>query len=165
MVLADSHGVPRVPWYLGAGSKEPNRFRLRGCYPLWPNFPEPSTNDSVSYSSTPMRRSPIRSRDTDRATLARLTHDRFRLFPFRSPLLRESRLLSLPGGTEMVHFPPLAPSPLWIQGAVTGLFILPPGFPIRASPGRSMQQLTGAYRSLRRPSSPSSAKASTMRPY
>ena len=33
---------------------------------------------------------------------------RFGLFPFRSPLLRESRLLSLPGGTEMVHFPPFA---------------------------------------------------------
>ena len=33
---------------------------------------------------------------------------RFRLFPVRSPLLRESRLLSLPGGTEMFHFPPLA---------------------------------------------------------
>ena len=27
------------------------------------------------------------------------THNRFRLFPVRSPLLRESRFLSLPGGT------------------------------------------------------------------
>ena len=33
---------------------------------------------------------------------------RFRLFPFRSPLLRESRLISFPGGTEMFHFPPFA---------------------------------------------------------
>jgi hypothetical protein len=40
---------------------------------------------------------------------------RFRLFPVRSPLLRESRLLSLPGGTEMFHFPPLAARNLWIQ--------------------------------------------------
>ena len=33
---------------------------------------------------------------------------RFRLFPVRSPLLRESRLISLPAGTEMFHFPALA---------------------------------------------------------
>jgi hypothetical protein len=32
----------------------------------------------------------------------------FGLFPFRSPLLRESRLLSLPEGTEMVQFPSFA---------------------------------------------------------
>lgn len=30
---------------------------------------------------------------------------RFRLFPFRSPLLRESLLLSFPRGTEMFQFP------------------------------------------------------------
>jgi hypothetical protein len=30
---------------------------------------------------------------------------RFRLFPVRSPLLRESLLLSLPPGTEMFQFP------------------------------------------------------------
>ena len=35
-------------------------------------------------------------------------YDRFGLFPFRSPLLRESLLISLPGGTEMFHFPPSA---------------------------------------------------------
>ena len=34
---------------------------------------------------------------------------RFGLFPFRSPLLRESRLFSLPPGTEMFHFPGFAP--------------------------------------------------------
>ena len=34
--------------------------------------------------------------------------ERFRLFPFRSPLLRESRLISLPSGTEMFHFPEFA---------------------------------------------------------
>jgi hypothetical protein len=31
--------------------------------------------------------------------------DRFRLVPVRSPLLRESRLISLPAGTEMFQFP------------------------------------------------------------
>lgn len=33
---------------------------------------------------------------------------RFRLVPVRSPLLWESRLISLPTGTEMFHFPALA---------------------------------------------------------
>ena len=33
---------------------------------------------------------------------------RFRLFPFRSPLLRESRLISFPPGTEMFQFPGFA---------------------------------------------------------
>ena len=35
-------------------------------------------------------------------------YDRFGLIPFRSPLLRESLLMSVPGGTEMFHFPPFA---------------------------------------------------------
>ena len=33
---------------------------------------------------------------------------RFGLFPFRSPLLWESRLISSPVGTEMFHFPTFA---------------------------------------------------------
>ena len=44
---------------------------------------------------------------------------RFSLIPFRSPLLRESRLLSLPAGTEMFHFPALPPAALCIQAAAT----------------------------------------------
>ena len=45
---------------------------------------------------------------------------RFRLFPFRSPLLRESRLFSFPRGTEMFQFPRFPPTPLCVQGGVTG---------------------------------------------
>ena len=43
------------------------------------------------------------------------------LFPFRSPLLRESRLISLPAGTEMFQFPAFASQPLCIQVRDTGL--------------------------------------------
>ena len=39
---------------------------------------------------------------------------RFGLFPFRSPLLRESRLISLPPGTEMFQFSGFASSLRWI---------------------------------------------------
>ena len=44
----------------------------------------------------------------------------FGLFPVRSPLLRESRLISVPSGTEMFHFPELASSNLCIEFAMTG---------------------------------------------
>ena len=37
---------------------------------------------------------------------------RFGLFPGRSPLLGESLLFSLPGGTKMFQFPPFASAPL-----------------------------------------------------
>ena len=42
---------------------------------------------------------------------------RARLLPFRSPLLRESRLLSLPGLTDMLKF---GPSPQYTKGRVFG---------------------------------------------
>ena len=45
---------------------------------------------------------------------------RFRLVPFRSPLLRESRLLSVPRGTEMFQFPRFPPAALCVQAGVTG---------------------------------------------
>ena len=52
--------------------------------------------------------------------LPAITHDRFSLFRFRSPLLTESRLLSLPVGTEMFHFPTFPPHALCVQAWVTG---------------------------------------------
>ena len=48
-----------------------------------------------------------------------LTPARFRLFPFRSPLLRESLLLFFPEGTEMFQFPSFPPLALFIQTRVT----------------------------------------------
>ena len=43
----------------------------------------------------------------------------FGLFRVRSPLLTESRLISLPAGTEMFHFPAFASLRLWIQRRMT----------------------------------------------
>ena len=59
-----------------------------------------------------------------------LPRPRFGLFRFRSPLLAESLLFSLPAGTEMFQFPAFAQR----IRAVTAS--LPPGFPIRTSAGR-----------------------------
>ena len=56
-------------------------FRVRGYHPLWLDFPDDSTNTDAKD---------------------------WRLLPVRSPLLRESRLISFPRGTEMFHFPPFA---------------------------------------------------------
>ena len=52
--------------------------------------------------STPERMLPATSR---RQRMEALTPARFRLFPFRSPLLGESLLISFPQGTEMFQFP------------------------------------------------------------
>src|SRR5579862_3020619 len=59
--------------------------------------------------------------------------NRFRLLRFRSPLLSQSRFLSFPPGTEMVHFPGFARARLWIHRAVRGFY--PRGFPHSEIPG------------------------------
>jgi hypothetical protein len=53
---------------------------------------------------------------------------RFGLFPFRSPLLRESLLLSSPRGNEMFQFPRFPPLALCVQTRVT------PHYRCRVSP-------------------------------
>ena len=68
------------------------RFRVRGYHPLRPAFPDPFANARA------------KSR---------------RLFPFRSPLLWESRLISVPPVTEMFQFSGFAPGTLCIQVPVT----------------------------------------------
>jgi hypothetical protein len=70
--------------------------------------------------------------------LPAITHDRFGLFRFRSPLLTESLLLSLPVGTEMFHFPTFPLPALYIQAGVTRSYRYAwRGFPIRRSSDRS----------------------------
>jgi hypothetical protein len=79
-------------------------------------------------------------------------YSRFRLFPFRSPLLRESFLLSLPAGTKMFQFPAFASAFRRITGYYPSR--VPPFGYLRVS---AYLQLSGAFRSLSRPSSPPSA--------
>lgn len=83
---------------------------------------------------------------------------RFGLLPFRSPLLGESRLLSLPAATEMFQFAAFArPSG---RARPSAGRVAPFGHP--RVKGRV--RLAGAFRSLPRPSSPPGARASTVRP-
>ena len=69
---------------------------------------------------------PVNSQATQHPTtptpqhLSAITRYRFSLIHFRSPLLTESLLFSLPTGTEMFHFPAFPPTTLYIQAEVTG---------------------------------------------
>ena len=83
-------------------------------------FAWPSTNKMLSYSL--LSRQTQLNDPTTPATqrLPALTRNGFGLFRFRSPLLTESRLLSLPVGNEMFHFPTFPPLTLCVQVRVTG---------------------------------------------
>ena len=67
---------------------------------------------------------------------------RFGLFPFRSPLLRESRLISLPPGTEMFQFPGLA------TACAADRALTLPGFPIRTPPDHSSRAAPRGFSQL-----------------
>jgi hypothetical protein len=84
--------------------------------------------------------------------------DRFRLGPVRSPLLRPSRLISLPPGTEMFQFPGFA-SRSRVMTGIPARRVAPFGhLGITAC-----VPLPRASRSLPRPSSPLCAQASSIR--
>jgi hypothetical protein len=98
--------VSRGTWVSNPGSPLPLSYRtlafcgapfqaLRLGKGFLTSRPGRSRNRSDPTTPTPQR-------------LRAITCRRFRLFPVRSPLLGESRLLSLPTGTEMFQFPALA---------------------------------------------------------
>lgn len=82
---------------------------------------------------------------------------RFGLFPFRSPLLRESRSLSLPPLTEMFHFSGFT-LPCLFYSARSDVVLPASGFPIRTFPDQSVltapRDLSQFCHVLRRLSSP-----------
>ena len=101
---------------------------------------------------------PLRSAVPDASGSPRATTG---LVPVRSPLLRESRLMSFPPGTEMVQFPGFAPRAYGFGPRYrTKRWVAPFGDP-RID---GCSPLPAAYRSVPRPSSPLGAKASTRCP-
>ena len=135
-------------------SSEPIDCRLPGCHRLWPIVPDRSTSRLVGHS--PALR-------PDRPYNPGVQAPRFGLFRVRSPLLAESLLFSVPAGTEMVHFPALSSTGLWIQPGIPqhdSRWVAPFGH-LRVE---AYLQLTGAFRSLSRPSSTFGAKAFTVPP-
>ena len=81
---------------------------------------------------------------------------RFGLFPFRSPLLRESQLLSFPQGTEMFQFPWFPLPALCVQAGVTphdGCRVSPFGHPrinARSAAPRGFSQPPTSFFGFRR---------------
>ena len=151
MVLPNSDRAPRTPPYSGVGSKGGQHGSAYAAIMLYgETFQNSSATVWLCNSPGRLPSSPNRSHDPPEATPAGLTLLKFRLLRVRSPLLAESRLLSFPPGTEMVHFPGFALSNLWIQFAVTGKN--QPGSPIRRSrshglfaPRPSLSQLTTSF--------------------
>ena|SRR5215470_3015810 len=100
MVPPDSRGIARVPRYSGTVSRKTGHASSTGLSPslvglsrllrLRTGF----VTSRVTPETAPQPR-PYR-------------YGRFGLFRVRSPLLTESRLISLPAGTEMFHFPAFA---------------------------------------------------------
>ncbi len=120
MVPPDSHGIPRAPCYLGS---RPGGavVVVYGAVTLWGGpFAWPSTNAALCHSLSDRQirldgpTTPITQR------LPTVPRHRFSLLRFRSPLLTESRLFSLPAGNEMFHFPAFPPLALCVQARVTG---------------------------------------------
>ncbi len=125
---------PRATW---DPFRESLEFRLQGCHLLCRSFPTTSATQAIFYSlpDQQLRLEGPATPNTQR--LPAITRTRFGLFPFRSPLLRESRLLYFPVGTEMFHFPTFPPPALSVQAGAMG-HNAQSGFPIRKSPDRSL---------------------------
>ena len=137
MVPADSRRISRVLRYSGVAWISKNGFAygavtLCGRASLRVRLPLESI--AVGNPTTPGGASP---------------RPRFGLFRFRSPLLAESLLFSLPAGTEMFQFPAFAQRTKRCDGIPAAGF---PHSDIGGSCG--YLPLAAAFRSLSRPSSP-----------
>ena len=155
---------------LGGWSPQiPTGFHVsRGTWGLDPRSPAPLSYRTVTFCDAPFQTlrlglgfltpRPGRSRNqSSPATptpqrLRAIAWHRFRLFPFRSPLLRESRLLSVPAGTEMFQFPALASCPYGFRTGSPG--ISQEGLPHSGIPGLASvcdyPGLIAAYHALHR---------------
>ena len=119
MVLPDSHEISRAPCYLGTRQGSCRDFTYRTVTVYGPTFQ--TIRLPLQFMTSRQRGSTGQTCPTTPRTQRppAITRTRFGLFPFRSPLLRESLLLSLPAGTEMFHFPALPPTALCIQAGAT----------------------------------------------
>jgi hypothetical protein len=119
VVPPDSHRISRARCYLGKRSGGPG-FSCTGLSPstATPSRGLPLTTD---LSHSPHTRQNVQNAPATPTAqrLPAITCDRFGLLRFRSPLLTESRLFSLPVGTEMFHFPTFPPRALCVQARVT----------------------------------------------
>src|SRR6478609_2460853 len=88
-----SHRISRVPWY--SGIRSPDHVYV-GYGPL--------TLSGACFPAASPTHMLVQVNDRSLQPHIPVAQDGFGLLPFRSPLLRESRLISLPPGTEMFQF-------------------------------------------------------------
>jgi len=119
MVLPDSDRVPRVPPYSGISHKGMHAFTYGAITRYGSTFQMIQLTYNTLWHSTHTVQ--VRPHNTTEATDVSLTLLWFGLFPVRSPLLRESLLISIPPGTEMFQFPGFASDCLCIQQPMTGV--------------------------------------------
>ena len=119
MVPPDSQRIPRARCYSGTPPRPPAVLSRTGVSPTTPTLSRglPLTpQTSLGSTAALPRQRPTTPRPQ---RLPASTRPRFSLLRFRSPLLTESRLFSLPVGTEMFHFPTFPPHALCVQARVT----------------------------------------------
>ena len=95
-------------------ASSPLSFRLHGSHILWPRFPAGSPRRRIGNSTHAVLQPPI-------------VNNWVWAVPISLAATFGISVIYFPPGTEMVHFPGLAHTRLWIQRAVTGVH--PAGFP------------------------------------
>lgn len=119
MVPPDSQRISRARCYLGTLQRDTG-FSRTGLSPSTAALSRHVPLTTVFSDSLPVRQNrPVGPTTPHTQPLPGITRIRFSLFRFRSPLLTESRLFSLPAGTEMFHFPAFPPHTLCVQAWVT----------------------------------------------
>jgi hypothetical protein len=120
VVPPDSHGISGVPCYLGIHPQS-RCLAHTGLSPSTAGLSRPLQLQhrflTLLHDGSRGKMNPT-TPHTQR--LPAITRMRFGLIRFRSPLLSESLLFSLPVGTEMFHFPTFPPLTLCVQVRVTG---------------------------------------------
>ena len=99
----------RVTW---GHAPEPPPYAYGGITLYARTFQPTSASTTVSHSAPVRQNQPNGPTTPNAQRLPAITRKRFGLLRFRSPLLSESQLFSLPVGTEMFHFPTFPPHTL-----------------------------------------------------
>ena len=132
MVPADSQQIPRARCYSGTLHESRDVF-VYGALTLYGRPSQATSTNTNGFSLSPWPADQRRNAPQHRThNPRRVSHAHgLAILRFRSPLLTESQLFSLPTGTEMFHFPAFPPAPYVFRSGDTTSLV--PGFPIRTS--------------------------------
>ena len=118
MVPADSQQIPRARCYSRTPPHHTNTVFAYGTL-THSGRPSQGVPLTVQHHARTVRFWKAGLTTPNMQPLTGITHIWFSLLRFRSPLLTESHLFSLPTGTEMFHFPAFPPHQLYIHRRVT----------------------------------------------